>query len=141
MALICCPECGQMVSDKAAACIHCGSPLAGMDKVKIKLLFFNDTSVMGRARACDVEIYNGSKKLWSGPSGTAVTLTVPDPTSLRFHVIHCYTGHPMPFYRDFDIYCNVEPGKKYQMRVMNQSLMDPTKAKYGLTEVEIIDAD
>ena len=28
MALIKCPECGKDVSDKAAACIHCGYPLA-----------------------------------------------------------------------------------------------------------------
>ena len=27
MALIKCPECGREVSDKAAACIHCGFPL------------------------------------------------------------------------------------------------------------------
>ncbi|OPZ36031.1 MAG: hypothetical protein BWY98_00565 [Tenericutes bacterium ADurb.BinA155] len=27
MALIKCPECGQMVSDKADVCIHCGYPL------------------------------------------------------------------------------------------------------------------
>lgn len=141
MALIKCPECGQMVSDKAAACIHCGTPLAGMDKVKIKLFYFNDTSMMGRARACNMEIYDGNKLIWSGQSGTSVTLTIPNPTRLRFHVLHCYTGHPMPFYRDFDVLCNVEPGKKYQMKVMKQALMDPTKAEYGLTEVEVIDAD
>ncbi len=27
MALIKCPECGEMVSDQAPACIHCGYPL------------------------------------------------------------------------------------------------------------------
>ncbi len=27
MALIKCPECGQSISDKAAACIHCGCPI------------------------------------------------------------------------------------------------------------------
>ena len=27
MALIKCPECGQMISDKSVACIHCGYPL------------------------------------------------------------------------------------------------------------------
>lgn len=27
MALIKCPECGQLISDKAKACIHCGYPL------------------------------------------------------------------------------------------------------------------
>ncbi len=32
MALIHCPECGKEVSDKAAACIHCGYPLQGESK-------------------------------------------------------------------------------------------------------------
>lgn len=27
MALICCPECGKTISDKAPACIHCGFPM------------------------------------------------------------------------------------------------------------------
>ena len=37
MALIKCPECGQMVSDKAKTCIHCGSPLGEPDyTVRIK---------------------------------------------------------------------------------------------------------
>lgn len=31
MAMIKCPECGQEVSDKAAACIHCGAPLNHID--------------------------------------------------------------------------------------------------------------
>ena len=32
MAIIKCPECAGSVSDKAAACIHCGYPLAGNKK-------------------------------------------------------------------------------------------------------------
>jgi hypothetical protein len=28
MALMSCPECGKQVSDKAAACPHCGAPIA-----------------------------------------------------------------------------------------------------------------
>lgn len=35
MALIKCPECGKEISDKASACIHCGFPLALLEK-KIK---------------------------------------------------------------------------------------------------------
>lgn len=35
MALIKCPECGREVSDKAAACPHCGYPLAAMTKMPI----------------------------------------------------------------------------------------------------------
>lgn len=37
MALIKCPECGKEVSDKAKACIHCGSPMNVVNgKIKIK---------------------------------------------------------------------------------------------------------
>lgn len=38
MALICCPECGKMISDKAPACIHCGFPMhdSNNDKQEIK---------------------------------------------------------------------------------------------------------
>jgi hypothetical protein len=32
MAIIKCGECGRAVSDKAAACIGCGAPLAGADR-------------------------------------------------------------------------------------------------------------
>ena len=35
MALIKCPECGQSVSDKATACIHCGFPL---DKINTDII-------------------------------------------------------------------------------------------------------
>lgn len=39
MALIPCPDCGQMVSENAKSCIHCGSPLTAnvkLEKVKLK---------------------------------------------------------------------------------------------------------
>jgi hypothetical protein len=32
MAIITCSECGRAVSDKAAACVGCGAPLAGEDR-------------------------------------------------------------------------------------------------------------
>jgi len=36
MALITCPECGQQVSDRAKACIHCGNPMsAGMASITL----------------------------------------------------------------------------------------------------------
>lgn len=35
MALIKCPECGKEISDKAAACIHCGFPLSQLEKEEI----------------------------------------------------------------------------------------------------------
>lgn len=38
MALITCPECGKQVSDKAAACIHCGYPIQALTQQKNELL-------------------------------------------------------------------------------------------------------
>lgn len=38
MALIKCPECGKEVSDKAAACIHCGYPLSNKKEKYYKVL-------------------------------------------------------------------------------------------------------
>ena len=33
MALITCPECGKQVSDRVAACIHCGCPIPQEDNL------------------------------------------------------------------------------------------------------------
>lgn len=38
MALITCPECGQSISDKAAACPHCGSPLERAERETEQLI-------------------------------------------------------------------------------------------------------
>ncbi|MBO4381154.1 MAG: zinc ribbon domain-containing protein [Clostridia bacterium] len=140
MAMIQCPECGQTVSDKAPTCIHCGAPLAGLNITKIKLFFFNSKTIfLGRSRACDVQIYDGTKLLWSGLAGTTATFELEKPTTLRFHILHCYTGKY--YYRDFDIFLNAAPGKKYQMRVTKQAFIDPTRAEFGLAEVEVIDSE
>lgn len=43
MAMIKCPECGNMVSDKAQSCIHCGAPLVEEKNiVKIRTPKMND---------------------------------------------------------------------------------------------------
>ena len=45
MALIRCPECGQEVSDKADACIHCGCPLhtsESISKELVRVVFVRD---------------------------------------------------------------------------------------------------
>ena len=37
MALIKCPDCGNEVSDKAKACIHCGYPIEDMQPQKVEM--------------------------------------------------------------------------------------------------------
>ena len=142
MALITCPECGQQVSDKASVCVHCGSPIAHKNKVAIKLLFFSNTSLIGRPVACEVEITGNGQLLWRGLAGTIARFEVEEPTQIKMVVKHAYTGHPFPFYSDFAIACTVEPGKKYQLSQLEIALFgDPTKSKYRLSEVDIIDSD
>ncbi len=38
MALISCPECGQMISDKAYTCVHCGYPLKEQQQISKKMI-------------------------------------------------------------------------------------------------------
>lgn len=42
MALIKCPECGEKISDKATACIHCGYPLKEKEKKVSKTILKNE---------------------------------------------------------------------------------------------------
>ena len=59
MALIKCPDCGDKVSDKAAACIHCGCPLKS-DSSELKRLSdsisrLKDTSQSDRNNILDLK--------------------------------------------------------------------------------------
>ncbi len=82
MALIKCPECGKEVSDKAAACIHCGFPLSttsqGINqqqktttmvpkvnvKAPMKMFSQNDTTVNIECGNCS-KVYTFNKKYFS----------------------------------------------------------------------------
>lgn len=64
MAMIKCPECGNMVSDKAENCPKCGYPIAKLapaGMVQIKLNSF--------AGVQSASISAGGKTLWSGKTG------------------------------------------------------------------------
>ena len=93
MALINCPDCGREVSDRAAACIHCGCPLKDIvsnGKVMIKVskhpresqvvnhVFF--TPVYGTA--ADIYLFTTSgKMLASAKTGSVISLDVPETMS------------------------------------------------------------
>lgn len=53
MALIKCPECGAQISDKAAACIHCGFPMAVDNKEYYDVIYkgFSTQDKQGRHQA------------------------------------------------------------------------------------------
>ena len=141
MALIKCPECGNMVSDKAIACIHCGSPLIVDKSVKIKIPRFN-TGMMSQ-KASEAEIQCEGKVLWKGFSGQVANLEIESAmVKLKVLIKQAYTGHPFPFFRDFSIQGVVEQGKKYEIKNARVSLAfgDPTKSDWIFSEVDVIDS-
>lgn len=54
VALMTCPDCGQSVSDAAAACVHCGRPLDRAEAVAARLDQSLHTSVAGASRVDDL---------------------------------------------------------------------------------------
>ena len=45
MAIIKCPECGNMVSDKAKACVHCGCPIS--NEATVLIYGLNQSGLIG----------------------------------------------------------------------------------------------
>ena len=68
MALIHCPECGREVSDQAAACIHCGYPLAKAREERFALVLLSrDSDYAGIIRTVQerlqIDDYTAAKAL------------------------------------------------------------------------------
>ena len=141
MAMIKCPECGNMVSDKAPACIHCGTPLQINKSVKIKIPRFV-TGMMSQ-KASEAELKCNGKILWKGFSDQVASIEIEEPNAnVNILIKKAYTGHPFPFFRDFTIKGFVMQGKKYEVRNARASLVfgDPTKSDWVLSEVDVIDS-
>ncbi len=140
MAMIKCPECGNMVSDQAQNCIHCGFPLHANKTVKIKILKFV-TGMMSQ-KACEAEIKCNRKTVWEGFSGQVASFDVDSYSEIEITIKQAYTGHFAPFFRDFTIKGKVEPGKKYELQRARASLAfgDPTKSDWVISEVDMIDS-
>lgn len=141
MAMIKCPECGNMVSDKATACIYCGAPLQVNNSVKIKIPRFG-TGMMNQ-KACEAELSCNDKILWKGFSGQVASIEIETPNAnVNILIKQAYTGHPFPFFKDFTIKGSVMQGKKYEVKNARMSLAfgDPTKSDWVLSEVDVIDS-
>ena len=138
MAMITCPECGNMVSDKANSCIHCGSPLQVNKSVKVKIPYFR-TGMMGN-KACAVELCVGNKSLWTGFSGGVASFEIEEKTvSVSLTIKKAYTGGLS--FVDFTIEGAVEQGKKYEVKMVNNAFLgNPAKATWMLSEVDVIDS-
>ena len=141
MAMIKCPECGNMISDKAPACIHCGTPLQVNKSVKIKIPRF--ATGMFNQKASEAELRCNGIIAWKGFSGQVANLEIEtEQTNVEILIKKAYTGHPFPFFRDFTIKGIVLQGKKYEVKNARASLAfgDPSKSDWILSEVDMIDS-
>ena len=70
------------------------------------------------------------------------TFEIQNSCKIEILIKEAYTGHPFPFFKDFSIFGNVEPGKKYEVKNARSSLVfgDPTKSDWVLSEVDMIDS-
>lgn len=140
MAMIKCPECGNMISDKAPTCIHCGTPICVSKNVKIKILRF--VTGMMNQKASEAEVKCNGKIVWNGFSGQVATFEIEQDSNIEILIKQAYTGHPFPFFRDFTIKGFVKQGKKYEVKRARASLAfgDPSKSDWILSEVDMIDS-
>ncbi len=74
MALIKCPECAQMVSDQANACVHCGYPIANYIQQMAEQQIIGENGLTQQNLR---EFYDGilSSSRWISQDGFAITIT------------------------------------------------------------------
>ena len=94
MALTVCYECGEMVSDMAKVCPHCGCPISSAGEAYIEVISYG--------RSYTLEIYEGYNKVWKGKSGQVCVLQLKGPVELTFR------GNNFK-----DIKATVQPGQRY----------------------------
>lgn len=97
MAMIKCSECGQMVSDRAKTCIHCGNPLAAPDyTVKIKT-----PTLANCLRKVPFIFYNDdtNEELTTAYQNQVVTFKFDKPT--RIKCVRDVMFSRKPFYLDY----------------------------------------
>lgn len=138
MAMIKCPECGNMISDKAPNCIHCGTPINTDKSIKIKIPYFR-TGMLGN-KACEAQIQCDGKILWTGFSGSVANFEIEtENENASLLIKKAYTGGLS--FKDFTIEGFVQQGKKYEIKMtQNAVLGNPVKAKWIFSEVDVIDS-
>ena len=134
MAMIKCPECGNQVSDRAKACIHCGCPIeelapSGIVKIKVSVLK-SPTGFNGNQK---VSIFANGKTLWEGKSGEVAELNFDGATSIsvKYHMSMMHYGGE----------CSgvIDPSKSKKYNVSaRQGIMS---TKLVLQQVDVFDAD
>lgn len=134
MAMIKCPECGNQVSDRAKACIHCGCPIeelapSGIVKIKASVLKA-PTGFNGNQK---VSIFAGGKTLWEGNCGEVAELHFDCATNVtvKYHMSLMHYGGE----------CSgvIDPAKSKKYNVSaRQGIMS---TKLVLQPVDVFDAD
>ena len=131
MAMIKCPECGNQVSDKAKACIHCGCPLsevATSGVVRIKMPNNIVQGWVGLFSSRRAAVVSNGRTLWEGQHGENASFNINSPTKITIEL----GGWANP------VEGTVYPRKKY---ALVQDMGVHMLATFRLTEVDVIDAD
>lgn len=131
MALIKCPECGQEVSDKAAACPRCASPILGANVIKIRLNL--PDRINGRAGRKAEVVSSGGEVLWNGSRGQIAKIE-----SEREINAYVRMNTEIGGWFSSDTVTMV-PGKKYALSFSPATFFH--KAKITIMEVDYMDAD
>ena len=126
MALIQCPECGSKVSDKAASCIHCGCPLAGLNPGGSVSVAVNGPGMV-KMYIFDMET---GKELWCGRTGEVARFDVKKETEISV-IGSMERNHP-----ERGAKATVRGGRKYEYKVIPGFWGN----KYVINEIDIIDS-
>ena len=126
MALIKCPECGREVSDKAASCINCGCPLAGINPAGSVTVAVNGPGMV-KMYIFDMET---GKELWCGNNGEVARFNVEKETEISV-IGSMERRHP-----ERGAKAVVHGGRRYEYKML-QSFWG---GKYVINEIDVIDS-
>ena len=126
MALIFCPECGRQVSDKAATCINCGCPLAGLNPAGTVSVAVNGP---GMVQMYIFDMGTGDI-LWTGRNGEVAKFNVNGETEISI-IGSLEKRHP-----ERGTKALVRGGRRYEYKML-QSFWG---GKYVINEVDILDS-
>lgn len=126
MAIIMCPECGKNVSDKAAACIHCGYPL---QKIQGKVIIKASNAFIGLAGKYN--IYDShNNKLGSIKSGELWEIDINEDTVLLVKYNGAFRGPQ-------EIKCYADQINKFAISIQNGGFAHG----FSVSKVDVIDSD
>ena len=126
MALIFCPECGRQVSDKAASCVNCGCPLAGISPSGTVSVAVNGP---GMVQMYIFDMSTG-RELWTGRNGEIARFDVDKETEISI-IGSLERRHP-----ERGAKAVVRGGRRYEYKMI-QSFWG---GKYVINEVDVLDS-